>query len=152
MTMPKPEDLMTNPLFQGFDTEQIEQVLRFVERQNYAKGDFIFKQNDTAHQLYIIEQGLVNIRLQIREGTELTIVTEGKGAAFGWSALIPPHHYTADAKCLEPCQVLALDGAKVRELCYQEPTLGVKLMENLARFIAVRLQNTNLAMVGAMWK
>jgi CRP-like cAMP-binding protein len=152
MSMPKPEDLTTNPLFQGFDTDQIEQVLKFVERENYKKGDFIFKQNDTAHKLYIIEQGLVNIRLKIRESTDLTIVTEGKGAAFGWSALIPPHHYTADAKCLEPCQVLALDGAKIRELCYQVPTLGVKLMENLAHFIAVRLQHTNLAMVGAMWK
>ena len=150
--MLKPEDLATNPLFQGFDTKEIEKLLRFVERQNYNKGDFIFKQDDEAHKLYIIEKGMVNILLQLKSTTQLTIATETSGGAFGWSALIPPHRYTADAKCLEPCQLLALDGAKVRELCYQEPDLGVKLMENLACFIAKRLQNTDLALVGAMWE
>ena len=150
--MLKPEDLMTNPLFQNFDVKEIEKLLRFVERQSYNKGDFIFRRDEEAHKFYLIEKGTVNIILQLRPTTQLTIATETSRGAFGWSALIPPHSYTAAAKCLEPCQLLALDGAKIREICYQEPRLGVKLMENLARFIAVRLHNTNLAMAEAMWK
>jgi CRP/FNR family cyclic AMP-dependent transcriptional regulator len=150
--MLKPKDLTTNPLFRGFDVKEIEKLLRFVEERSYNKGDFIFKQNEEAHKLYIIEKGMVNILLQLRPTTQLTIATETSGGALGWSAIIPPHQYTADAKCLEPCQLLALDGAKVRELCYQEPDLGVKLMENLACLIAKRLQNTDLALVGAMWE
>ena len=150
--MLKPENLTANPLFRGFDINELEKLLRCAERQNFNKEDVIFKQGEEGRKLYIIEKGMVNIVLKLKETTQLTIATETSGGAFGWSALIPPHRYTTDVKCLEPCQLLAFDGTKVRELCYQEPNLGVKLMENLACFIATRLQHTNLAMVGAMWE
>ena len=147
-----PEELKKNPLFEGLDLDEISKIMGFAERKNYNKGDFVFAQDDEARKLYVIEKGLVNIVLQIRPTTHLTIVTEAKGGAFGWAAVLPPHRHTATATCLEPCQLLEIDGSKLREICYQEPQLGVKFMEGMARFIAVRLRNTNLAMLETFWK
>jgi len=132
--MLKPEDLTTIPLFQGFDIKQIEKLLRFAEERSYNQGDFIFKQNEEAKKLYILEKGTVDIVLNPPSKPQMTIATETSGGVFGLPAIRAPHRYTADAKCLEPCQLLALDGEKVRELCYQEPDLGGQLMENLAFF------------------
>jgi CRP-like cAMP-binding protein len=147
-----PEELKKNPLFESLDLDEIRRIIGFAERNSYAKGDFVFSQDAEARKLYVIEEGLVNIILQLRPDRQLTIATEAKGGAFGWAALLPPHRHGAAAKCLEPCQLLEIDGNKLRGICYQEPILGVKFMEGLARFIASRLQNTNLAMLGAMWQ
>ena len=89
--------------------------------------------------------------LQLKAGTERTVVTEARGGAFGWSALLPPYRRTTSAVCREASELLELDGTKVRELCYKEPLLGVKVMEGLAQFIANRIYWTNLRLIDAMW-
>jgi len=152
MEMLEPECLKKNLLFENLDIDEIEKVIGLAKRQTYNKGDFVFLQDDEARKLYVVENGLVNIILEIRSDTRLTIATESRGGVLGWRALLPPHRYSASAKCFEPCQLIALDGTKLRELCYQQPQLGVKLMEGLARLISTRLNHTNLAVMEAMWK
>jgi len=57
----------------------------------------------------------------------------------------------SNGACREPSQLLVLDGSKVRELCYKEPRLGVKVMEGLAQFIANRIYWTNLRLIEDIW-
>lgn len=146
-----PEELKKIPLFQNLDSDEAAKILGLSERQNYEKGDVVFQQDQEAKKLFIVEKGVVAMVIQLKPGTEQTVVTESRGGAFGWSALLPPYRYTTSAKCREPSQLLALDGSKVRELCYKEPSLGVKVMEGLAQFIANRISSTNLRLIGAMW-
>ena len=146
------EALKKNPVFQDLDSEQLKKIIGFSERQKYEAGSFVFLQDKEARQLFVLEKGLVGIIIQIRPGTQLTIATESKGGLFGWSALVPPHRYTASAKCLEQSQILAFEGAKLREFCYLKPDIGIRIMEGLARLIALRLQSTNLQALDAMWK
>ena len=146
-----PEELKKIPLFQNLDSNEVAEVLKLSERQDYAKDDFVFQQEDEAKRLFIVEKGLVAMVIQLKPGTVRVIATESRGGAFGWAALLPPHRHTTSAKCLEPSQLLALDGSKVRELCYQEPHLGVKFMEGLALFIANRIYWTNLRLIDDIW-
>ncbi len=146
-----PEELKKIALFQNLDSNEMAEILKLSERQEYAKGDVVFRQEDEAKKLFIVEKGLVAMVIQLKPGTERMIATESRGGAFGWAALLPPQHHTASATCQEPSRLLVLDGAKVRDLCYQNPRLGVKVMEGLARFIANRIYSTNLRMLDAMW-
>ena len=145
------EELKKNPLFQTLETSEITTILGLATRQDYEAGDVVFKEDKEATKLYIVEKGLVAMIKQIKPGTERTIVTETRGGAFGWSALLPPHRTGASAKCREASQLLVIDGARLRELCYQKPELGVKVMEGLARFMASRIYWTNLRLIDAMW-
>ena len=144
--------LQKNPLFQNLDLEERKRIFGLAEKQNYNAGDFVFQEGEEATKLFVVESGLVGIVVQLGPGNELTIVTESEGGAFGWAAVLPPHRYTASAKCFQPSQLLALEGAKLREICHREPRFGVKFMEGLACFIAVRLRNTNLALLNAFLK
>lgn len=125
------EALKKNLLFQDLGPEQLKKIIGFSKRQTFEAGSLVFSPDEEAKQLFILEKGLVGIIIQIRPGTQLTISTESKGGLFGWSALVPPHRYTASAKCLEQSQLLALEGAKLRELCYLKPDIGVRIMEDL---------------------
>ncbi len=147
----EPGEFKKIPIFQNFDTVEVSEILKLSERQNYAKGDFVFKQDEEAKRLFIVEKGLVAMIIQLRPGTERSIATESRGGAFGWAALLPPYRHTTAAKCREPSQLLVFDGSKIREFCYQKPHLGVKFMEGLAHFIAKRIHWTNLRMIDAMW-
>ena len=159
-----PEDLKKIPIFENLDPEEVEKIIGLSERQTYKQGDFVFLQDEEARKLFVVEEGLVGIIIRLspdypksveyilNPSIQLTIVTESRFGAFGWSALLPPQRYTASAECFEPCQLLAFEGAKLRELCYREAHLGVKVMEGLARFIAMRIQRTNLQLLGAVRK
>jgi CRP-like cAMP-binding protein len=146
-----PGELKRIALFQDLDSNEMAEILKMSERQEYAKDDLVFRQEDEAKQLFIVEKGLVAMVIQLKPGAERVVATESRGGAFGWAALLPPQHHTTSAKCQEPTRLLVLDGAKVRELCYKNPRLGVKVMEGLARFIANRIYSTNLRMLDAMW-
>lgn len=140
-----------NPLFQILENDQAAKVLALAERVKYEKDDIVFEQDQEAKRLFIVEEGLVAMVIQLRPTLERIVATESRGGAFGWAALLPPFRHTTIARCNEPSQLLALDGKKLRELCYQEPSLGVKFMEGLAYFIANRIYWTNLKMIDAMW-
>ena len=152
MEVPELEDLRGNLMFQELELEEMREILGFSERQTYSADSFVFKQDEESHKLFLVEKGLIGVIIQIRPSTQLAIATESRGGILGWSALVPPHVYTASAKCFEQTELLAIEGRKLRELCYQNTGLGVKVMEGLARLIAVRLQKTNLQVLDAMWK
>lgn len=147
-----PQELKANPLFQYLELEEIDRVLGMAQRESFQKGESVFRQDDEAKKLYLVEKGLIAMVLQISPDRQLTIVTEGRGGAFGWAALLPPHKHSAVARCSEATDLLAIDGPKLRELCFGEPALGVRLMQGVAQFIAARLYNTNLVMLNAMWR
>ena len=147
------EELMKkNLLFQNLESDEVAKVLSLSEKLDYQAGDFIFEQDQEAKKLFVVERGLVGMILQLKPGTERTVATESSGGLFGWAALLPPYRHTTSAKCLEPSQLVTLEGSKVRELCFKEPHLGVKIMEGLARFIANRIYWTNTRLIDDIWK
>jgi len=147
------EELMKkNLLFQNLESDEVAKILALSEKQNYQAGDLVFAQDQEAKKLFVVEKGSVGMILQLKPGTEQMIATELSGGLFGWAALLPPYRYTTSAKCLEPSQLITLDGSKVRALCFQEPRLGVVLMEGLAQFIANRIYWTNTRLIEDIWK
>ena len=146
-----PEELKEIPILRSLDDAEVSDILKLSERQNYAKGDTVFQQDEEAKRLFIVEKGLVTMVLTLKQGNEQSIATESRGGVFGWAALLPPYRHSTSAKCNEPSQLLVLDGLKLREYCYEKPHVGVKVMEGLAQFVANRIYLTNLRMMDTIW-
>jgi CRP-like cAMP-binding protein len=108
--------------------------------------EIIFKENDTSSELYIIQDGLVEITLSVPEpGAEHRIVTLGKGQIFGEIALVDDGPRTASARCIS-------DGTRLwvakREdfvsLCDEDTSIGFAIMKNIAADLAFKLRLINL--------
>ena len=105
------------------------------------EGEILYHEGEEAKNLRIVEKGQVSIRIEEGLTKPLTVCIVSDGGAFGWSALVKPHRFTAGAKCLEKTSIIVISGAELLRMCRADTRLGEIVMENLAYLISTRLRN-----------
>jgi CRP/FNR family transcriptional regulator, cyclic AMP receptor protein len=139
------ESLERIPFFRALgDTERalLDPISR---RKTYRAGESIFKEGDPPGPLRILVKGLVSFRQRgygsEGEATFGTVAAEGE--LFGISALLgAKERYFYTAVCLEPTEVIELDGPKLMRLCEEQPMAGIRIMTRLTEVLAHRLAAT----------
>lgn len=139
-------------LFQGLDDAQLAVLLPLCSATMVAKDALLFQEGDPARFLYIVAQGKVALEMAVCKpdgslARPATIAVLGPGDAFGWSSLVEPHVFTLSARALEQCQVVCLEGKKVREALEKAYDVGYLVMKNLTRLLAERLAETRGALI-----
>lgn len=136
--------------FEGLSDDDIRLVDRICHEESYDTGIPIFHEGDKAKNLYVVKKGKIAIQIKepfafaFREAQTkpLTVCTVSEGGAFGWSALVKPHVFTAGAICVEKGTVIVIDGGEMSNLCRTNTRLGAIVMENLAELISSRLKKS----------
>jgi CRP-like cAMP-binding protein len=59
----------------------------------------------------------------------------------GWSSIVAPHIYVADAKALEDSAVIAISADEVEDILLREPAAGYEVMKKVAGVISTRLRD-----------
>ncbi len=121
-----------------YDLKLIEKACH---REEYDEGGILYHEGDEAKNLRIVEKGKVSIRIEEGLTKPLTVCIVSDGGAFGWSALVKPHLFTAGAKCLEKTSIIVISGAEMLRMCRADTRLGEIVMENLAYLISTRLRH-----------
>jgi CRP-like cAMP-binding protein len=140
--MAKSESLDQAPFFRGLGDAERELLEPISKRRSYAQGETIFREGDPPGPLRILVKGLVSLR-QRQENSEVeaslgSIAAEGE--LFGISALLGARErYFYTAVCLEPTEVIELDGPKLLRLCEERPMAGIRIMRRLTAVLAQRL-------------
>jgi CRP/FNR family cyclic AMP-dependent transcriptional regulator len=133
-------------ILNGLSESQLKRVAGLCREQTRNADETIFKENDQSSELYLIQDGLVEITLSVLEpGVEERIVTLGKGQIFGEIALVDEGPRTASARCIS-------DGTRLwvakREdfisLCEEDTSIGFTIMKNIAADLAFKLRLINL--------
>lgn len=133
-------------ILNGLSESQLEKLAKLFRGQTYDADEIIFKENDRSSELYVIQDGLVEITLSAPEpSTEQSIVTLGKGQIFGEIALVDEGPRTASARC-------GADGTKLwlatREdfisLCEKDTSIGFIVMKNIAADLSFKFRLLNL--------
>lgn len=96
-------------------------------------GSILFRKGDRGDRIYMLVEGsieLVEIQTSIKPGT-----------IFGELALFSPNRRRAlTARCADPCTVLSIDEQTVKELFYQNPAFGFKMVELVAGRLSFDVQ------------
>jgi signal transduction histidine kinase len=140
------ETLRQYELFEAFDDQELGEVVKLCHEASYAEGQKVLVEGETADRLFIVQRGKLSLEksLQLGRGARSRLATVGyvgPGNTAGWSTLVPPHVYTSTATCVEPTQLVVLDGPGLRRLAEQYPRAGYKLMNLVAALIKKRYQN-----------
>ena len=136
-------------LFRGLDDAEAQDIRSLAVRVELEPGQRLFRLGDEADRLFVVERGRIalTLPLKVREREEDVLVEERlPGQAFGWSALIPPHHFTLTAGAPVDSAVLALPRAALHAHFAARPSVGYLVTRNLAAIVGHRLQ-----VVQAMW-
>lgn len=105
-------------------------LVPYMARSCLRQGDVVFRKGEYVDALYYIAEGRVSL---IEAG-----VTAEKGNFIGEIGIMcSREEHIVTGVCETNCELLSLSGAKLRELCHEEPSLGFMLVCVMARGVVV---------------
>jgi CRP-like cAMP-binding protein len=105
---------------------------------SYASGDLIFSQGELGTEMFIIQEGEVNIIKHI--GGESHVLSKlEKGDFFGEMALLESVPRTADALAATDVKALVINGARFDEMLRKNPEIAVRIIRKYCK----RLREAN---------
>jgi len=144
----KVEVLKRSDLFRQLNDEQLGLLEKICTSHLFEPGTSICKQGKMGGKLYVIEDGLVAIILEVGPMAQRQVQAASNFECFGWSAMIEPHVYTATAKAMEKTRALAVGGQELSDLCSAHPDMGVVVYKAVARVVAARLHQAYVQLLG----
>jgi CRP-like cAMP-binding protein len=139
--------------FRGLADTHLQKLASIATEESHAAGTQVYNIGDPAKKLYAVEEGKLVLVVDSYMGPDRPAMPANvdfvaKGEVMGWSALVEPNLYTLRALCIEKAKLIALDAVALRKMVNDDPILGVKIMQSVAKVIAVRLTHIRIILVG----
>lgn len=122
------ERLRRLPLFGELDHHDLSQLMRWVREVEFADGDLLFEQGSMPHDLFVIEEGSVEVD---RDGR--TVAMLGPGDVVGEMALLKLERRWASAVAAGHVRAVALGADELASMSEQMPELADRLRETVVR-------------------
>lgn len=129
-------------LFRSLLPNEIERLVSAAQRRTYAAGETIFRESDPGGDLFLVEEGTIEIRVK-GEGEVVQLVAVGPGETIGEVSLMDEGPRSADAVALGPVAVLFWPNKSLQTLFEKEPRIGYVLAANIGRIVATRVRGAN---------
>jgi CRP/FNR family transcriptional regulator, cyclic AMP receptor protein len=129
------ETLRKIPLFAGLPTARLKLIAYTAEVVEFAPGEMIVRQGDTADAVYIITEGEAEVFIQDVDGHEIRLTTMGQHSLFGDVAVISKGRRTATIRARERVATFKISADVFLDLIRQSPEISMQVMTSLARQI-----------------
>jgi CRP-like cAMP-binding protein len=146
------EVLRRSDVFHYLEDDELKIVEKMCTPEVFEAGAIICKQDTEEKKIYVIEEGLVSILLELGPTDRRQIQTASNFECFGWAATIPPFRCTGTAKALERTKVLAFNGRELRNLIYTDPKLCAEIAGGVAYVISQRLRAAFTQLMGVTYQ
>lgn len=137
--MVEPELLSSVEFFKNFEGPAMDQLVAAAERRSYSRGGIVFTEHDEATELFIVASGRIAIANKSVDGRESVVALMERGDLFGDMALFDRLPRSAEARALEPSDVIAIPYQPLRAIYEQRP----QLLWNVVELLSHRLRNTD---------
>jgi CRP/FNR family cyclic AMP-dependent transcriptional regulator len=138
-------------IFQDLSESQLERVAQICDERVCDIGAVIFKENTASDELYIIADGMVDIRVDPSilgipsQADPTTITTLRRGQIFGEVALVDQGLRSASARCADNnTKLLVINRDDLISLCDQDFQMGYVLMRNIAADLSFKIRSADL--------
>jgi len=134
-------------LFFGLPTSDLQNIAAITLLRVLSKGEYLFHEGDPSHGFYVVQRGAINIHRVNAAGKEQVIHVFRPGESFAEAALATDRGYPADARALEPCQVLLVQKAGILALVRRQPELALRMLGSMSlhlRTLVAQLEDLTL--------
>lgn len=121
------------PYFNSLPAPELTRLAGRCRARSLGPGEALFEEGEPCRGLFIIAEGVVEIRQISIRGREQVFHTEGPGAALGEGPLFDGAGYIASAVSLGPTRVLFLPRAEVLRVCQRHPAVALAMLKTMAR-------------------
>jgi CRP-like cAMP-binding protein len=120
------ERLRQLDLFAELDSYDLSQVCRWVREVNAEPGDILFEQGSIPYEMFVIEQGQVEV---VRDGE--AIATLGAGETVGEMGLMMQERRMASVRAATPVVALAIPADDLADLQAEMPEVWTAIRETM---------------------
>jgi CRP/FNR family transcriptional regulator, dissimilatory nitrate respiration regulator len=124
-------------LFAGLPPADLNAIADQTLVKPLEKGDYLFREGEPAHGFYVVQQGAINVHRVSPLGKEQVIHVFRTGESFAEATLATTTGYPADARALEPSQVLLIQKAGFLELFRRQPELPLRMLASMSMHLRV---------------
>lgn len=124
-------------LFTGLPQTDLENIAAVTLVKSLDKDDYLFREGDAAQGFYVVQRGAVNVHRVNAAGKEQVIHIFRAGESFAEVALATERGYPADARAVEPTQVLLVQKNGILALLKRQPELALRMLGSMSSHLRV---------------
>jgi CRP-like cAMP-binding protein len=128
------------PLLAGIAESDVERLEHFMARFEVPAGERLFRQGDASGCMYLIDDGALDLQVELTAGRAETLAQVGPGEVLGEISLLGGGARTATALAREPTSGWMLYRAAFDTLRIDSHAGSVELMARIAELAAARLR------------
>lgn len=125
------------------DPEKLPLLMPYLEKMTYSNKEYIFRQGDTAKDMFFIERGMVTIQLELGGRKTTRIKKMGPGTVVGEMGIYTQAPRSASAVAEGNCVLYRLSKATLDELQLKEPMLTSSLHRFIVNLLSQRVMDAN---------
>jgi CRP/FNR family transcriptional regulator len=124
-------------LFTGLPLPDLQSIADVSVPKNLEKDEYLFREGDPARGFYVVQRGAVNVHRVSATGKEQIIHVFRTGDSFAEVALATATGYPADARAIEPTQVLLVQKEGILALLKRQPELALRMLGSMSSHLRV---------------
>jgi CRP/FNR family transcriptional regulator len=124
-------------LFTGLPVADLEKIADVSVVKPLETGEYLFREGDTARGFYVVQRGAINVHRVSAAGKEQVIHVFRAGDSFAEVALATETGYPADARAVEPSQVLLVQKEGILALLKRQPELALRMLGSMSSHLRV---------------
>lgn len=122
------------PVFRGVSPEDQKRLATIASIRDFARGDTVWREGDTADFLTLIIHGRIKI-VRHAEGGDVILEIFGQGEPVGAIAVYNYMPYPASAICIEPVSLLLVPRRDYFELLDRNPDFARAVIRELTKLV-----------------
>ncbi len=142
-TAERPLELVETELLAGLTAAEVGAVAAGVRVLDLSPGEALFRRGDEGDELFLVESGRVHVLLPLSGGRRHHLATICRGDFLGEVAFLDRGRRSADAEAATPVRVAVLSRAAFDRVVAADASLGVVVLERLARGLSHRLRTAD---------
>ncbi len=127
-------------LFSGLPPVDLETIGAITLVKPLDRGAYLFHEGDVSQGFYIVQKGAINVHRVNAAGKEQVIHVFRAGDSFAEAAVAMHIGYPADARAVEPSQVLLVRKAEFLNLLQRRPELGLRILGSMSNHLKVLVE------------
>ena len=125
-------------VFKGLNSTQISNFTAACEEESFAAGTEIITRGVRGTKVFFLLQG--QLRVYVDAGCEQVLAELEPGAIFGEMELLTDEPRAASVRAVTDVKAWGLEFETLRERIRHDDTAALKIMFNIARILALRLE------------
>ena len=134
-------------LFQSLDDDAVAAVAKEARLVSLQRNQSVFSEGDAAEELYVVQSGRIAIAKRASDGRESVVALMEDDDLFGEMPFFDGEGRSAQARALEPSELLAVPYPPMRAVLEERPTL----LWNVTSLLVRRLRSTDDALADSMF-